>query len=223
MLRSPNWPSTSRVSLRTSWSWSARVAIFTVLPSREKIDSATLSNTERPSNRLTIWKLRAIPALMRSATVAEVMSRSSSRIWPLSGCRCALIRLTSVVLPAPLDPTSDRNSPLLTTKSKPSQARVSPKYFRRFTVLSRITSGLPSCQPLTQLGNGADDAGRQYQHQGDENHAEQQLPIFGRGHRVGLELGEDDAADDRPGEIAEAAEQRREHDLAGERRIENVG
>src|SRR6266705_1457880 len=96
------------------------------------------------------------------------MSRSSSRIWPLSGCRCALIRLTSVVLPAPFDPTSDRNSPLCTTKSRPSQARVSPNCFLKFTVLSRITSGLPSCQALTELGNGAHDAGRPGEGSGDE-------------------------------------------------------
>ena len=47
---------------------------------REKIDSETLSNTDSPSNRLTIWKLRAIPALIRSLTVAKVMSFPSNRI-----------------------------------------------------------------------------------------------------------------------------------------------
>src|SRR5216684_484867 len=151
------------------------------------------------------------------------MSRSSSRLWPLSGCRCALIRLTSVVLPAPFDPTSDKNSPLLTTKSRPSQARVSPNCFRKFTVLSRITSGLPSCQPLTEVRNGTDDAGRQYQHQGDQDDAEQKLPILGRRDRVGFQVGEHQSADDRPGEIAETAEQRGEHDLAGERPVEHVG
>jgi hypothetical protein len=45
------------------------------------------------------------------------MSRSAMKIRPLSGDRNALIRLTSVVLPAPLVPTSDRNSPSLTLKS----------------------------------------------------------------------------------------------------------
>src|SRR6266571_1901915 len=142
------------------------------------------------------------------------MSRSSSRIWPLSGCRCALIRLTRVVLPAPFDPTSDRNSPLCTTKSRPSQARVSPNCFLKFTVLSRITSGLPSCQALTELGNGAHDAGRQHQNQGDQDHAQQKLPVLGRRHRVGLQIGEHHSANDGSGEIAEATEQRGKHDLA---------
>src|SRR5262249_60698370 len=127
-----------------------------------------------------------MPALMRSVTVVNVMSRCSSRICPLSGCRCALIKLTSVVLPAPFEPTSERNSPLFTTKSRPSQARVSPNCFLKFTVLSRITSGLPYLQPLPELRQRADDAGRQHQDQRDENHAKQQLPVFGRGDRVGL-------------------------------------
>src|SRR5215470_3444092 len=125
---------------------------------------------------------------MRSVTVVNVMSRSSSRICPLSGCKCALIRLTSVVLPAPFEPTRERNSPLFTTKSRPSQARVSPNCFLKFTVLSRITSGLPHPQALSELRQRADDAGRQDQHQGDEYDAEQQLPVLGRGHRIGLEI-----------------------------------
>ena len=50
------------------------------------------------------------------------------------------IFIVCVVLPAPLEPTSDRNSPLLTTKSRPSQARVSPNCLRRFTVWRRITT-----------------------------------------------------------------------------------
>src|SRR5262245_15103936 len=80
-----------------------------------------------------------MPALMRSVTLKGPISRSSNRIWPESGRRCALIRLTSEVLPAPFEPTSDRNSPLLTTKFTPSPRRVSPNFFLSSTVLSRAT------------------------------------------------------------------------------------
>src|SRR5262249_13873955 len=165
-------------SRRTSSSWSARLAIHVVFPSREKIASAMLSKTESPSNRLTIWKLRAMPALIRSATLVKVMSRSSNRIWPLSGRRCALMRLTSVVLPAPFEPTSDRNSPSFTTKSRPSQARVSPNRFLKLTVLRRVTSEFPPAQLLGDARQGADDPGRQHQHQRDQDHTEQELPIL---------------------------------------------
>ena len=41
--------------------------------------------------------------------------------------------------------------------------------------------------------------------------------------RIGLEIVEDDRADDRAGEVAEAAEHGHEHDLAGERPVEDVG
>src|ERR1700674_1279730 len=137
----------------------------------------------------------------------KVMSRSSNRIWPLSGCRWALIGLTSEVFPAPLDPTRDKNSPCWTTKFTPSQARVSPNCFLNSTVLRRITSGLL----LGPQGGGnirqcADDAGRQGQYQQHQHGAEQKLPILGRGHRIGFQIGEDDTAHDRAGEVAEAAE-----------------
>ena len=42
-------------------------------------------------------------------------------------------------------------------------------------------------------------------------------------HRIDLEIVEDDRADDRAGEVAKAAEHGHEHDLAGERPVENVG
>ena len=65
----------------------ANAARFKVLPWREKIDRATLSAQLSWSNKLTIWKLRAMPALMRSDTVAKVISLPSNRIFPESGCK----------------------------------------------------------------------------------------------------------------------------------------
>src|SRR3974377_1346523 len=110
---------------------------------------------------------------MRSVTVVNVMSLSWNRICPLSGCRWALIRLTSEVFPAPLEPTSDRNSPSLTMKLTPSQARVSPNCFLRSTVLSRVTSGLLlPAQACSKFRKAAHDAGRQDEHQRDENSPE---------------------------------------------------
>src|SRR5882762_3592522 len=137
----------------------------------------------------------------------KLMSRSSNRILPLSGWRWALIRLTSEVFPAPLDPTRDKNSPWWTTKFTPSQARVSPNCFLRSTVLRRITSGfsfLP--KPGGDFRQRANDAGWQRHDQQHQNGAEQKLPILGRGHRIRFQIGEDDSADDGAGEVAEAAE-----------------
>src|SRR6266567_2691147 len=164
-----------------------------------------------------------MPALIRSVTLMKLISRPSNRILPLSGCRCALIRLTSEVLPAPLDPTRDKNSPWWTTKLTPSQARVSPNCFLSSTVSSRITSGLllrPN--PGRDFRQRADDAGRQRHDQQHQNGAEQELPILGGRHRIGLQIGEHDAADDRAGEVAESTEQGGKHDLARERPVQHL-
>ena len=119
-LRSPcdSWPAgTSRLGVRpnssstpSAWSLAPRSsstsdAARPTFPSREKIASRTLSSVVSRSNRLTIWKLRAIPALIRPYTGREVTSCPWKRIVPASGCRRPVIRLTRVVFPAPFDPT----------------------------------------------------------------------------------------------------------------------
>ena len=98
-----------------------------VLPSREKIASATLSKAVRSSNTLTSWKLRAMPALTRWVTDRRVMSSPLKMILPDSGCSSALMTLMSEVLPAPLGPTSETNSRSSMLRLTLSTARVSPK------------------------------------------------------------------------------------------------
>src|SRR5262249_856089 len=157
-----------------------------------------------------------MPARIRSATEAAVMSRPSNRMRPSSGISWALIRLTSVVLPAPFDPTRDKNSPLSTLKSTASTARKAPKRLLNPTVSTTATLGGLCLPPaMNEAARRPDDAGRQHQDEDDEHRAQQELPVFGHRHRVGLEIIEDDAADDRPAEIAEPAHQGHEHDLAG--------
>ena len=98
-----------------------------VLPSREKIASATLSKAVRSSNTLTSWKLRAMPAFTRCVTVVRVMSSPLKMILPDSGRKRALMTLMSEVLPAPLGPTRETNSRSSMLKLTLSTARVSPK------------------------------------------------------------------------------------------------
>src|SRR6516225_1379376 len=102
---------------------------------------------------------------MRADTVIAVMSRSSNKTCPLSGWTWAVIRLTSVVLPAPFEPTSDRNSPFSTVKLTPSQALSAPNRLRRSTVRNRlILRSLRWHQPLCDLQQSADDTGREQQY-----------------------------------------------------------
>ena len=96
------------------------------------------------SKRLTSWKLRAMPAAIFSWMLAPVMSASRKRIVPESGWMSPLIRLTSVVLPAPLEPMSASTSPSRTVKSTWSTACVSPKYLVSWLVASRLTTPAPS-------------------------------------------------------------------------------
>src|SRR5215472_9926066 len=111
-----------------------------------------------------------MPARIRSATEAAVMSRPSNRMRPASGISWALIRLTRVVLPAPFDPTRDRNSPLSTLKSTASTARNAPKRLVNPTVSKSATLW----QLLLPMAAGEarrrpDDAGRQHQDEDDEH------------------------------------------------------
>ena len=99
-----------------------------VLPSREKIASATLSKAVRSSNRLTSWKLRAMPALTRWVTehARDVLALEDD-LARLRAPDSALMTLTSEVLPAPFGPTSEMNSPSSMERLTLSTARVSPK------------------------------------------------------------------------------------------------
>src|SRR5439155_9953 len=141
-------------------------------------------------------------------------------ISPLSGGKSPLIRLTSVVFPAPFEPMSASTSRSFTVKFTPSTAWNAPKLLTRSRVTSRSMSAAPSPRPETF--HRADEPRRQREHQHDEHHAEEQLPV----HRVAdgerLQIVEDDGAHDRPRERTEASEDGHEDDLAGELPEEDV-
>src|SRR5216117_2644819 len=121
--------STSVASCHTGRSASASDSSRRVLPWREKMASATLSSALSWSKRLTSWNDRAIPARIRSLTGCFVTSWPRKRMWPSSAVSSPLIRLTSVVLPAPLEPMRASTSPSCTRKSTRSTARNSPNCF----------------------------------------------------------------------------------------------
>src|SRR3989454_1118595 len=219
---SPNRRRVSAAWSQTAESLAASAPRLAILPAREKIVSATLSSAVSWSKRFTSWKLRAIPALMRPCTDWWVTSAPRNRIWPLSGRKSPEIRLTSVVLPAPFEPIRARTSLSLTVKLTWSTACVSPNHFTRSFVTRRLTSVSP-LEPREQAPGGSDDPGGQRQHQPHQHGAEQQLPVDRVADRVRLEIVEHDGSDDRPGERAEPAEDRHEHDLARERPVHDVG
>src|SRR2546428_13559204 len=207
----------SDASSQTAESVAACATRLALLPSREKLVSATLSSAVSWSKRFTSWKLRAMPALMRPCTDWRVTSASRNRIWPPSGRKSPEIRFTSVVLPAPFEPISARTSLSLTVKFTWSTACGSPNHFTRSFVMSRLILAPSTSAPPLERGHepapGADDPGGQREHEPHQHGAEQQLPVDRVADRVGLEVVEHDGADDRARERAEPPEHCHEDDL----------
>src|SRR5437870_3215707 len=219
---SPKRRRISSASSHTARSALASEASRRVLPAREQIVSATLSSTVSWSKRFTSWKLRAIPARMRPCTDSRVTSWPRNRMRPLSGGKSPEIRLTSVVLPAPLEPISASTSRSLTVKSTWSTAWVSPKYLTRFFVTSRLTSA-PLLPARGEPARGADDPRGQREHERHQHGPEEELPVHRVADRVGLEVVEHDRPDDGAREGPEAAEHGHEDDLAREAPVDDIG
>src|SRR5262249_44593432 len=162
-----------------------------------------------------------MPARMRSFTDRCVMSRPSKVTLPLSARNSPLIRLTSVVLPAPFEPIRPTTPPDSMASDTPSTATLSPKVF-----VSRCTarSGMSRSRPRApgELERRAHQPVRDRQHQHDQDDAEQQLPVDRVADREGLQVVVDEGADDRTEEGLEAPEHGHEDDLPAERPIEDV-
>jgi hypothetical protein len=73
---------------------------------RSRTASVTASNAFKPANSVLIWKVRARPRRTRSCGGKVVMSSSPRKILPEFGVCIPVIRLISVVLPAPFGPIS---------------------------------------------------------------------------------------------------------------------
>ncbi len=69
------------------------------------------SSTVSPRNSWLIWNVRARPRRARSSCDTVVMSSPFSMMRPDDGESAPVIRLTSVVLPAPFGPISARRAP----------------------------------------------------------------------------------------------------------------
>ena len=89
----------------------------------------------------TCWNVRAMPlaAIWRGANV--VMSSSRNRIRPAFGFAVPVIRLSSVVLPAPFGPIRPRTSPGLTSKLTSLTAANAPN---RLVAPSIVSTGRPA-------------------------------------------------------------------------------
>ena len=101
----------------------------------------TFSYTVSRGKMFVRWNDRPIPSRQRSCGAMPVTSRSLKTTCPPSGTRCPVIRLKSVVLPAPLGPMMALIEPLGTVKETPSTAWKPSKLFR--TSRTSSTGGPP--------------------------------------------------------------------------------
>ena len=78
---------------------------------RPWIASSTLSSTVSLGNRLVIWNVRAMPSAVRRWLGQAVTSWPNSSTCPDDAGKIPVIRLNSVVLPAPFGPMMALRSP----------------------------------------------------------------------------------------------------------------
>src|SRR5258706_11515295 len=103
---------------------------------------------------LVRWNDRPIPRRQRSWGAIPVTSRSLKTTRPPSGSRCPVIRLNSVVLPAPLGPMMALIEPRGTVKDTPPTAWKPSKLLR--TSCTSSTGGPPR-EPPPEVGHRARD------------------------------------------------------------------
>ena len=122
-----------------------------------------------------------MPRPQRSCGAMPVTSRSLKRTLPASALRCPVMRLKSVVLPAPLGPMMALIEPRGTLKLTRVTAWKPPKLLLR----SRTSSNLsPASETARRRLQCARDAAGEDEEQHDKDGAEDERPVL----RVGDDL-----------------------------------
>ena len=161
-----------------------------------------------------------MPRCARRRAGARVMSRPNSAIDPLSGTSSPVIRLKSVVLPAPLGPMISRRSPGSTTRSTLAVTRRPPNDLLSALTVSAVMGCAPrpaaAAHPLrrarTHCRAGAPQPHRArhqaLRHEADdenENEAKDEVPTLDVGADHVLHDDDDGRAEDGPEQSGAAA------------------
>src|SRR5690242_1454369 len=137
------------------------------------------------------------------------MFRPSRWTVPLSGCRCPVIRLNSVDLPAPLGPITAAIWRVSTVTLTSQTARKPAKDLER----PAISSTAKALQPVPRARDTADDPDGGGEQQDQEDRAEHKRPVMRVGGDGLVQPDQHRGAHRRPPEIAHAAEDGHDHDL----------
>src|SRR4029079_1227646 len=134
------------------------------------------SYTVRRGKMFVRWNERPMPMRQRSCGAMPVTSRFLKTTRPASGLMWRVLRLNSVVLPAPLGPMMALIEPVGTVKLTPSTAWKPPKLLR-----TSRTSSMRAPFPHEAAANqryGAREAAGEDEEQRDEDGAEDERPVL---------------------------------------------
>src|ERR1043166_2499568 len=147
------------------------------------------------------------------------MSCPSSSTWPLSGCKCPVIRLNRVDLPAPLGPITAAICRASTRNDTSDTATKPEKDLRRLD----ISSIAPAPEPPDGAVEGAENAARKHEQQHDQDGAEHEWPILGVGGDLLVQQGQHQRAHGGAPEMMHAAEDGHDHDICRFRPEHEIG
>src|SRR6266850_5574668 len=161
---------------------------------------------------LVRWKERPMPSRQRSCGAMPVTSRPLKLMLPASGRRWPVIRLKSVVLPAPLGPMMALTEPRGTEKLTPPTAWKPSKLLRS----SRTSSTRrPPREPAPETKGGARDPSGKDEEEHDEDGAEDEGPVLRVRDDLLVEPEEHEGAQGRAEEGAHAPQECHDQHLGG--------
>src|ERR1700733_4922098 len=164
-----------------------------------------------------------MPNLASSTGPIPAISRPRKRTAPVLGRSRPVTTLTSVVLPAPLGPTIETNSPSWTRSETLLRALNAPKVLQTLTVSNSGAGSAkdagcmssPSMAPVDDCLDGARQALRHEHHEKHQHAAHHKAPVLRDRHHEILQYHEGQRADRGACEGSAAAEHRHEHQIAG--------
>src|SRR5262245_21404808 len=197
-------PSARDCHIRSDWRRCCRTAM------------RTLSPTVWSWNRRLSWKVRTTPAWTRAGIDKRARERPSSVMSPEEGCSAPLMRLTSVVLPAPFGPIRAVRSPGARPKVTSEATTSPPKLLHsrltcRSSTMARASPRKPRHGPVDQ----ADEPARQDQDTDDQEAADDEQPMVGvHGGGDVLDRHEHYGADQGPRQARAAADDQHDESIA---------
>src|SRR5262245_31639319 len=152
-------------------------------PRRSATASVTASSALRPANNVLIWNVRASPRRTRSCGPSAVMSSPARKICPALGATMPVIRLMSVVLPAPFGPISATRAPTGSSISIPRRTGSEPNAFDRLRVANaggRLSGALILPPPPIEVRQATENAVGKHHHDCHQQHADPEIPVLRR-------------------------------------------